>query len=68
MKIMPEFIISNRPGLKVLLENDVLVQIAAKYNKSTAQICVRWGIQRGLVMLPKSVTIFRKKTCLLLKD
>ncbi len=48
------FFLSNRPELKILLENDVLVSIANKYNKSSAQICLRWGIQRGLVMLPKS--------------
>ena len=47
---------SGRPDLKVLLENDVLIQMAKKHNKSTAQICIRWGIQRGIVMLPKSVT------------
>lgn len=39
--------LSNRPDLKALLENDVLVGLAKKYNKTTAQICLRWGIQRG---------------------
>jgi diketogulonate reductase-like aldo/keto reductase len=31
-------------------------ELAAKYGKSEAQILVRWGLERGLVPLPKSVT------------
>lgn len=47
---------SKKPGLPVILENETLIKIAKKYNKSTAQVCLRWGLQRNLVMLPKSVT------------
>ena len=45
-----------RPDLPILLENEVIVKIAKKYNKTPAQVCLRWGIQRNIVMLPKSVT------------
>lgn len=31
-------------------------QLAEKYGKSIAQICLRWSVQRGVVPLPKSVT------------
>lgn len=31
-------------------------QLAEKYGKSIAQICVRWCLQRGYLPLPKSVT------------
>ena len=31
-------------------------EIADKYGKSIAQICLRWSVQRGVIPLPKSVT------------
>lgn len=37
-----------------LFENPVLTQLAQKYNKTTAQIILRWHIQRGVVVIPKS--------------
>lgn len=30
--------------------------LAKKYNRSIAQICIRWSLQRGYLPLPKSVT------------
>lgn len=44
-----------------MLENPALAEIAAKYGKSTAQICVRWCMQNGTLPLPKSVTPSRIK-------
>ena len=38
-----------------LFENPVLAEIGAKYEKTTAQVMLRWNIQRGVVVLPKSV-------------
>lgn len=35
--------------------NEVLASIAEKHNKSIAQIVLRWLIQRGVVVIPKSV-------------
>lgn len=37
-----------------LFENPVLKEIGAKYGKSTAQVMLRWHIQRGVVVIPKS--------------
>jgi len=46
-----------RPEAKErLLENEVLVKIAKKYGKSTAQVILRWNIDLGIVCIPKSVT------------
>ncbi len=37
-----------------LLEEPTLVEIANKYNKSTAQIIIRWDLQTEVVTIPKS--------------
>ena len=47
---------SKKPDLKVILQNEVLIEIGKKYNKSPAQVAIRWGVQKNLVMLPKSTT------------
>lgn len=39
-----------------VLENDLLVSLAQKYNRSVAQLCVRWCLQHETLPLPKSVT------------
>ena len=38
-----------------LFENPVLGEIAASHSKSTAQVMLRWNLQRGVVVIPKSV-------------
>lgn len=42
-------------GRKDALDNDVLREIGAKYQKGTAQVCIRWIIQHGILPLPKTV-------------
>ena len=37
-----------------LLDNEVLKEIAAKHNKSVAQVIVRWDLQNGVMTIPKS--------------
>ncbi|CAI5665392.1 unnamed protein product [Oreochromis niloticus] len=37
-----------------LLDDEVLVSIGKKYNKSSAQVALRFNIQRGVVVIPKS--------------
>ena len=39
-----------------VIDNPQLIEIAAKYAKSTAQVMIRWHVQLGNVVLPKSVT------------
>lgn len=42
-----------------LFENETLKAIGAKYGKTTAQVMLRWHIQRGVVVIPKSTHIER---------
>ena len=49
-------------GRGVILENEFLLEIAKRYNKTIAQICIRWIIQQDIVALPKSVTRERIKS------
>ncbi|MGC4960518.1 aldo/keto reductase [Gordonia sp. DT218] len=39
-----------------VLDDPVLVKIAQEKNRSTAQVTLRWHIQRGDIVFPKSVT------------
>lgn len=41
-------------GQKDIFNNKQLAKIAAKYGKSVAQVILRWHIQRGVVIIPKS--------------
>ena len=42
-------------GRNNMFQNEVLVSIAENYNKSVAQVILRWLTQRGVVAIPKSV-------------
>ena len=44
-----------------LLSNPLLQEIAQKYDKSVAQLCIRWVLQHNLLPLPKSITPERIK-------
>ncbi|KAF7224016.1 aldo-keto reductase family 1 member D1 isoform X2 [Nothobranchius furzeri] len=44
-----------------LLEDKLLVSIGRKYNKSSAQVALRFNVQRGVVVIPKSFTRERIK-------
>lgn len=44
-----------------LFENPVLAEIAQKHKKTTAQVMLRWHIQRGVVVIPKSTHYERMK-------
>lgn len=38
-----------------ILNNESLVALAEKYSKTTAQVLIRWDLQKGVVTIPKSV-------------
>ncbi|KGI85442.1 MULTISPECIES: aldo/keto reductase [Exiguobacterium] len=42
-------------GKNNLFQNEILASIAEKYDKSVAQVALRWLTQRGVVAIPKSV-------------
>nr|XP_061809150.1 aldo-keto reductase family 1 member D1-like isoform X1 [Nerophis lumbriciformis] len=42
-----------------LLEDELLVSLAKKYKKTTAQIALRFNVQRGVVVIPKSFSPHR---------
>ena len=48
-------------GKNDIFKNAVLSGIGEKYGKSSAQVILRWLIQRGIVVIPKSVKIERMK-------
>ncbi|WP_018661879.1 aldo/keto reductase [Heyndrickxia acidiproducens] len=48
-------------GKRDLLSQPVLVELAKKYNKTPAQVVLRWHVERGEVVIPKSVTPSRIK-------
>jgi 2,5-diketo-D-gluconate reductase A len=42
-------------GKHNIFQNELLVSLAGKYQKSVAQIILRWLTQRGVIAIPKSV-------------
>jgi 2,5-diketo-D-gluconate reductase A len=48
-------------GKHQIFQNELLSALASKYNKTIAQIILRWLTQRGVVAIPKSVRKERMK-------
>ncbi len=48
-------------GKNNLFSNELLKTIGGRYNKSVAQVVLRWLIQRGVIAIPKSVRKERMK-------
>ncbi len=53
--IVPEAWAPFGEGRGGLFQNEVLAKIGAAHNKTTAQAMLRWNLQRGVVVIPKSV-------------
>lgn len=46
-------------GRDNIFENPVVAEIGAKHGKTPAQVMLRWNIQRGVIVIPKSTHIER---------
>ena len=53
--VQPEAWAPFAEGLKGMFEEPVLMEIAAKHQKTPAQIHLRWNVQQGVIVIPKSV-------------
>lgn len=53
--VIPEAWAPFDEGLRDFFNNPILVKTGKKYGKSAAQVALRWNIQRGVVVIPKSV-------------
>ncbi|CEP15291.1 hypothetical protein [Parasitella parasitica] len=47
---------NNVYGEERIVDDPVIVNLAKKLNKSPAQVCIAFAAQRGIVVIPKSVT------------
>lgn len=47
---------SNFDVRRTLFSNELITQLAAKYNKSIGQILLKFHVQRGVIAITKSVT------------
>jgi len=45
-----------KPGDPQLMDDPKLLELAKKYNKSPAQVLLRYQLDRGIITIPKSVT------------
>lgn len=60
LKIMKEFGVQPQAwgplaeGKHGIFTNEILTSIASKYGKTVAQVVLRWNVQRGVVVIPKS--------------
>lgn len=48
-------------GVDAVVKNDLLSAIGNKYEKTAAQVALRWLTQRGIVAIPKSTHVERMK-------
>ncbi len=53
--VVPEAWAPFNEGLHHFFTNPVLTEIGNQYGKSAAQVALRWNMQRGVVVIPKSV-------------
>lgn len=60
-RVAPEAWAPFAEGKNDIFHNEVLTEIGKKYNKSVAEVILRWLVQRGIIVLTKSTNIERIK-------
>lgn len=55
LDVQPEAWAPFAEGLKGMFTEPVLLQIAEKHGKTPAQVILRWNVQQGVIVIPKSV-------------
>lgn len=53
-EVQPEAWTPFAEGKHGIFTHPVLTEIGAKYGKSAAQVALRWNVQRGVIVIPKS--------------
>lgn len=48
-------------GQRNIFQNDILKKIADKHHKTVAQVVLRWNLQRGVMVIPKTISQKRMK-------
>lgn len=66
--IQPEAWAPFAEGLKGMFDEPALSEIASKHGKTPAQVILRWNVQQGVIIIPKSVHIERMKENLSIWD
>ena len=59
--VIPEAWAPFNEGKRDFFNDPVLTEIGRKYGKTAAQVALRWNIQRGVVVIPKTVREERMK-------
>lgn len=54
-------VMRERNDQPILVDDSKVIRLAEKYQKTPAQILIRWAIQRGTIVIPKSTTPARIK-------
>ena len=55
LNVQPEAWAPFAEGLKGMFTEPVLLEIARKHSKTPAQVILRWNVQQGVIVIPKSV-------------
>ena len=59
--VVPEAWAPFDEGKRNFFSDPILTEIGKKYGKTAAQVALRWNIQRGVVVIPKTVHIERMR-------